>query len=173
MGVRIALLVLTLFAVAWSWAALQLSRAAPSLILIPIAISLALLAWGWRSSGLFPTRGQHVGKVVGLWSSIEVAALLVTANVLQNLHRGDLMLPLGAIIVGLHFFPLARGIPVRLYHATGAGFVFAGLVGLLLPAANRPIVVGIGAALILWATALVVVMRARQVAAASPSPASA
>jgi hypothetical protein len=167
MGVRIALLVSTVFAAAWAWAALRLSGSAPGFIFIPIALSLALLALGWRGSGTFPSRGRHVGKVVGLWTTIEVVALLVTANVLQHLRRGDLMFPLGAIIVGLHFFPLARGIPVRFYHATGAGFVFAGLVGLILPAAERPMAVGMSAALILWATALMIVVRAKRAAAST------
>lgn len=168
MGVRIALLVLTVFAALWAWAALRFSGGAPGLVLLPIALSLALLAWGWRGAGMFPSRGSRVGKVVGLWSSIEVVALLVTANILQNLHRGDLMFPAAAIIVGLHFFPLALGIPTRLYHATGAGLVLAGLIGLLVPAAERPLVVGLSAAFILWATALVIVVRARRVMATVP-----
>jgi hypothetical protein len=104
---------------------------------------------------------------VGLWSTIEVVALLITANLLEKLHRPDLMMPCGAIIVGLHFFPLARGIPVRLYHATGAGLVIVGLAGLLLPATDRAIVVGMGAALVLWATALLIVLRAPQAASAT------
>lgn len=162
---RVVLVVLTVFAAAWAWAALRVSGDALGLILLPIAISLALLACGWRGSRAFPSRGPRAGKVISLWSAIEVAAILVTANVLQYLHRGDLMFPAAAIIVGLHFFPLARGIPVRLYHATGAGFVLAGLIGLLLPAAERPMAVGMSAALVLWATALVVVLRTRLVAA--------
>jgi hypothetical protein len=162
---RVVLLVLTVLAAAWAWIGLRLSGGAPALVLVPIALSLALLASGWRSARMVPSRGPHVGRVVGLWSTIEVVALLVTANVLQYLHRGDLIFPAAAIIVGLHFFPLARGIPVRLYHATGAGFVLAGVAGLLLPAAERPIAVGLSAALILWATALIVVLRARQVPA--------
>jgi hypothetical protein len=170
---RIGLLVLTMFAAAWASVGLLVSGGARGLILLPIALSLALLACGWRGSGLVRSRGPHVGKLVGLWSAIEGVAIIVTENVLQNLHRGDLIFPSVAIIVGLHFFPLARGIPVRLYHATGAGFVFAGLVGLLLPAAERPMAVGMSAALILWATALVVVLRARQVAATSPSASAA
>lgn len=165
MGVRIALMVLGVFAVAWSWAALGMSGAAPGLIVIPVAISAVLVGWGWRAAGTVPARGRHVGKVVGLWSGIEVVALLVTANLLENLHRADLMMPLGALIVGFHFFPLARGIPVRLYHATGAGLVSAGLIGLMVPAAERPIVVGISAAIVLWGTALAVVLRARQAGA--------
>lgn len=162
MGVRIALLVLTVFASAWAWAALWLSGGVRSLIVIPIVLSVTLLIAGWRGAGSFPSRGPRVGKVVALWSSIEVVALLIAANVLQNVDRGDLMLPAAAIIVGLHFFPLALGIPVRLYHATGAGLVFVGLVGPFLPAPERPMAVGMGAALVLWATALVVVLRSRQ-----------
>lgn len=169
MGVRIALVVLTVFGAAWSWAGLRLSDAPSGLILLPIALSLALLAWGLRGSALFASRGPHVGRVVGLWTSIEVVALLVTANVLRVFHRGDLAFPLCAIIVGLHFFPLARGIPVRLYHGTGAGLVLAGVVGLILPASERPLAVGMTAALILWATAVLVALRAKQGAATSPS----
>ncbi len=159
MGVRIALLVLNLFAALWAWAGLRLSGVVQGFALLPFALSLALLAYGWRGAGLVPARGAHVGKVVGLWSAIEVAALVIMANLLENIHRADLMLPCGAIIVGLHFFPLARGIPVKLYYATGAGLLVAGVGGLIVPAADRAFVAGMGAAAILWGTALVIVLR--------------
>jgi len=167
MGVRIALVVLNVFAALWAWVGLRLSGVAPGLTLLPFPVSLALLAYGWHAAGMVPPRGSRVGKVVGLWSTIEVVALLITANLLETFHRPDLMLPCAAIIVGLHFFPLARSIPVRLYHATGAGLVIAGLAGLLLPAADRAIVVGMGAALVLWATALLITLRAPQAASAT------
>jgi hypothetical protein len=108
-----------------------------------------------------------VGKVVALWSAVEVIALLIAANLLEQFHRPDLMLPIGATIVGLHFFPLARGIPVKLYHATGAGLIVVGLVGLLVPAADRAIVAGMGAALVLWGTALMIVLRSPPAATAA------
>jgi hypothetical protein len=167
MGVRIALVVLNVFAALWAWVGLRFSGVATGLTLVPFAVSLALLAYGWRAAGMVPAGGSRVGRVVGLWSTIEVVALLITANLLEKLHRPDLMMPCGAIIVGLHFFPLARGIPVRLYHATGAGLVIVGLAGLLLPATDRAIVVGMGAALVLWATALLIVLRAPQAASAT------
>lgn len=165
---RIGLLVLTGLAAAWAILALVLSGAAAGLTLVPAALSIALLAFGWRPSGLVGSRGPHVGKVVGLWSAIEVAALVVMANALQYFHRGDLLFPGAAIIVGLHFFPLARGIPVRLYHWTGGGFVLVGIGGLLLPAAERPVVVALFAAAILWATALIIGLHARKLAANGP-----
>lgn len=166
MGVRIALVVLNVFAALWAWVGLKLSGVAPGLTLIPFAVSLVVLALGWRGAGMVPAmRGSHVGKVVGLWSAIEVGALLTAANLLEHIHRPDLMLPIGATIVGLHFFPLARGIPVKLYHATGAGLVLVGLAGLIVPAAERAIMAGMGAALVLWGTALIIMLRAPQAAA--------
>jgi hypothetical protein len=162
---RIALLVLATFAAAWASAGLLVSGRTPGAIFLPVALSLVLLACGWRDTGIVPSRGRHVGKLVGLWSTLEGVAILATSIVLQNLKRDDLMFPCVAIIVGLHFFPLARGIPVRLYHATGAGLLVAGVAGLLLPPAERPMVVGLSAALILWATSLAVVLRARHMAA--------
>ena len=166
MGVRIALIVLGSFAVAWSWVGLHLSGAPTGLMIAPIAVSLAIVAVGWRAAGTVPARGPRVGRLVGLWTAIEFVALFVTANILVNVHRADLMLPAGAIIVGLHFFPLARGIPVRIYNATGAGLVSLGLIGLLLPVDRRPILIGLGAAAILWATALAIIVQARRSAAA-------
>jgi hypothetical protein len=165
--VRIALLVLTVFAVVWASAAIWLSGASHGLILLALSVSLSLLAFGWESSGRVGTRGPQVGRVVGIWSTIEGLALFITANVLGNLQRADLMLPAGAIIVGLHFFPLARGMPARVYYATGSGLVLVGTVGLLLPQGSRPMIVGLGAALILWATALTIVLRTR-----GPAPTS-
>lgn len=95
-----------------------------------------------------PSQGPHVRKLVGWWSAIEVVAIIGSANVLGHLHRSDLMFSSAAIIVGLHFFPLARGIPVRLYYAAGAGMVPAGLIALLLPPSERPLTVGMSAALV-------------------------
>jgi hypothetical protein len=165
---RIGLLVLVMFAAAWASLGLRLSGAATGLIFLPIAISAALLAWGWRDVGMVGSRGPHVGRVVGRWSAVEVIAILVATSVVQYLHRDDLIFPAVVIIVGLHFFPLARGIPARLYYATGAGLVLAGIVALLLPAGERANMVCLSAALILWATALAMVLRARQLAAAVP-----
>jgi hypothetical protein len=167
MGVRIALVVLNVFAALWAWAGLRLSGIAPGLSLLPIIVSFGLLVSGWRGAGMVPARGSRVGKVVGLWSAIEVAALLIAANILEAYHRPDLMLPIGAVIVGLHFFPLARGIPAKLYYATAIGLLVVGLAGLLLPATDRAILVGLGAAIVLWATALTIVLRAPQAAPAA------
>lgn len=163
---RVGLLVLTIFAAAWASAGLLFSGRTPGLILVPIAVSLTLLGFGWRRLGSARSAGTHVGKLVGLWSAVEGVAIFVAASVLANLHRSDLMFPAVAIIVGLHFLPLARGLPRTSYYATGAALVMTGLIALLLAAAQRPIVVGLCAALILWATAVQLIWHTRRSAGA-------
>lgn len=163
MSVRVELTVLTLFAAAWAWIALQFSSVPPFAILLPIGFSLALLASGWRIATLLPAgsaaAGRRVGKLIGLWSAIEIAGIILSANIIQSLHRPDLLFPSAVVIVGLHFFPIARGVPAHRYYFTGAAFLCAGLGGLLVPADQRPLIVGLGAAVFLWLTALAVVLQ--------------
>ncbi len=168
MGVRIGLIVLNMFAALWAYAALRVAGAGPVVSLLPVLVSLAIVALGWRRATLAPVRGPRVGRVVGIWTGIEFAALFVVANVLVNIHRPDLMLPLGAIIVGLHFIPLGHGIPVRLYYGTAAGLLVVGLIGLLLGDPLRSLVVGFGAAFVLWVTALAINRETALVEAARP-----
>jgi hypothetical protein len=93
-------------------------------------------------------------------------------NVLENLHHDDLVFPAIVIIVGLHFLPLARGLPRPSYYATGAALIFTGLAALLLRAEQRPMTVGMSAALILWATSVPLILRARRSPATSGAPIS-
>lgn len=155
MGVRIAVAVLATFATAWIWIAIKLSGGDAALTLIAIAISGALLVRGWRAPPLELAGGSSPGRVVGLWSGVEVAGLLVAANALQHFGRNDLIFPVAAVIVGLHFLPIARGVRLPLYYATGAGFILAGLIALLSPVSLRPLIVGLSAGLVLWVTAFV------------------
>lgn len=166
MGARIALIVLNTFAALWAWAGLHLAGFGPGLSLLPVVVSLAILAWGWRQGAVVPARGPGVGRLIGLWTGIEYAALILVGNLVASHHRPELMLPLGAIIVGLHFIPLARGIPVRTYYATAAGLLLVGSIGLLLADKEQALVVGLGAALVLWGTAIAL---GRMVPAAEPA----
>ena len=64
-------------------------------------------------------------------------------------------LPPGAValIVGIHFFPLAELFKVRAYHATGAALCVLALVAFFLGPSARLPVVGMGCAATLYATA--------------------
>jgi hypothetical protein len=155
--------VLTIMAAVWGVAAVLIGGAAAWLAAVPVAISVGLLLWAQRQSvGTGnPVEGDHVGRVVGIATAIECVAIFLAANVLMNLHQPTLVMPAIAIIVGLHFVPLARWIPVPLYYWTGGGLLVAGLVAVLLPADDRAIITGIASALILWVSCILLVRHGR------------
>ena len=153
--------VLNIFAAAWGVAAVIIGRLPVWLAAIPVVVSLVVLFWASRQPPPAgePVGGPHVGRIVGIWSAIEGVAMFLAANVLVNLHWPTAIMPVFAIIVGLHFAPLARGIPVRTYYATAGALVAVGLGALLLPGEERATVTGCAAALVLWASGILLVRR--------------
>jgi hypothetical protein len=92
----------------------------------------------------------RAGKVI-VWSSIgEGIGILIVVNVLANVGRADLILPGIAAVVGLHFLPMAYGIPFRAFYAVGSALLIAATLGMLLPQPTGAAVAGIAAAASLW-----------------------
>lgn len=50
---------------------------------------------------------RQIGRRFGWITAIESVAILLAVVILNVIHRPDLILPAIALIVGLHFFPLA------------------------------------------------------------------
>ena len=148
--------VLTIFAAIWGAGGITMGHGPAWLAAAPVAISVAILVWASRQplgTGN-PVEGDHVGRVVGLATVIEGVAIFLAANWLLNAHQETLILPAVAVIVGLHFLPLARWIPVPIYYWTGAGLIAAGLIAIALPPEQRAITTGIASALVLWASCI-------------------
>jgi hypothetical protein len=126
------------------------------------AISLGLVAAAVRSDRLAP-RPQHAGgrrgwSTVGIASFAEGVAILVTVNALNWLGLPGYAACGIAIIVGLHFVPLARALPyAAVYNYTAAALVSLGLAGCFVPQTTRDLFVGVGAACILWATCMPII----------------
>lgn len=160
---RNGLWVLNVFAAIWGLAGIVVGHWPLWLTILPLALSAAILfaASRLKLGPNDPAARARIGRLVGIWSAVEGVAIFVTANVLINLHRPTALMPAIAIIVGLHFLPLARGIPVRLYYATGAALIALGLAALSLPPFGRALVTGLGAALIMWTSAIVLLRRGR------------
>ena len=57
--------------------------------------------------------GRRIGRFVGIASGVEGILIILTVNVLANIGKSELLIPIIAIIVGLHFLPLARWLPVK------------------------------------------------------------
>ena len=88
----------------------------------------------------------------------EVIALVGGAQLLNRSGHGELSLPWVVIVVGVHFFPLARAFRAPFFHVLGGILVGLGVLGgaLAIAGADRAVVslvsgVGAGAALLAFA----------------------
>ena len=160
---RAGIWVLNIFAALWAVAAIVVGHLPTGLAILPIAISVVLLMWGSRQpigTGN-PIQGNHVGRVVGIATGVEIVALIIASNVLLHLHLPSAVIPVSVIIVGLHFFPLARYIPVKTYYWTSGGLLVVGLVGLAFSPSQQGAASGFAASLVLWASGIALVRRGR------------
>jgi hypothetical protein len=101
---------------------------------------------------LSPEDAKRTGRVVGWAAGGEGLAIAVVANLLILNGQRAFVLPAIAIIVGLHFLPLAKLLKVRIYYATAALISLAGLVGLGIDPGHRGLVTGLPVAGLLWLT---------------------
>ena len=117
--------VLAVMAAIWACMGLLLWQAAPAALAAPVIVSaLIYLASRRPARNLVPRTAaeeERIGRLVGFWSLAEGIAIAPVAFILANTGLGRLIPAAIAIIVGLHFLPLARGTPRPLNYATGAG----------------------------------------------------
>jgi hypothetical protein len=114
----------------------------------------------WRS-----LRGRY-----WIITGTEWASAVATAIWLSRIGRSDLIPQVCGVIVGLHFFPLARIFRAPIYNGTGAAMIVGALVSLMLSRGYGRNILGCGAVgLTLWVTAVVLLAR---LFSASPSPAT-
>ena len=150
-------------AVWWTIGVSTNGRAAVPLYGVGLVIAAAIIVTAWRrgsrSRSQSPGEARRQGRLVGVASAVEGVLIFLAVNVLVNIKRPDLIAPVGAIIVGLHFLPLARWLPARLYYATAALLTLCGVAGFFVADAKaRIVLVSLGAASVLWLTCGAVLM---------------
>ncbi|WP_068086533.1 hypothetical protein [Novosphingobium rosa] len=148
------LVILAFFAAVWGAAGLSQLGFAAVWFALPVAISVLLLLAARFGSGplqAYPDP-QKVNRLVGAWSGIEGVAILIGTNLVANLGHPEWVMATVSLIVGLHFLPLAHGFPQPLYYGTGLGLIALALAGFAAPGRVSPGVVGVIAALLIWAT---------------------
>jgi hypothetical protein len=105
-------------------------------------------------------KGKRAGMFFGIIFGAEGGLIALCAALLARVGL-DIWIPIAvAVIVGLHFIPLARLFEVRLYYWTGAITVL-GMLGcsLIRDAATRQLCAGLVMAAVLWLTAVVVLLQ--------------
>ena len=105
--------------------------------------------------------GRDTVKRFYIVFGLELAAILVAVIVLRAFHFPEYISCAIALIVGIHFFPLAALFASPVYYGTGLLGCAIGVVGIFMAdAAMRQKVVGLSFGLLLWATCAWIVFSA-------------
>jgi hypothetical protein len=141
---------------------LQIAGALLALPFLGFALIAIAAAYVIRLPGTGVTLPEKAEKAI-MWATIgEGVGLFLAANFAINLHRQDLLLPAMALIVGLHFLPIAFAAAFRPFWLLGGALLLAALAGFLLGAPLGGEVAGLAAALALWTAAILAVLRDRR-----------
>lgn len=164
-------IVLAVFALVWAFAAGSGIAAVP--VSVAVGVVAAAVTVGAVVTAFRGTRGPVTRTVrlpekwnrgVGLVNVAEVAAIFVVFAA-SNASGHPEFIPVGiCLVVGLHFFPLARLFDQGQYTWTAISLTAVSVVGLAVLAAGTSAetirtVVGLGAAVVLWASSFHVALR--------------
>jgi hypothetical protein len=140
----------------WQWHVYGAALALPFFIFAAIALTAAYVI---RLPGTGITPSEKAERTI-MWSSIaEGVGLFLAVNIVINLHRPELLLPAMALVVGLHFLPIAVAVPFRPFFMLGAGLILSALAGFLVRAPTGGEIAGLMAAAGLWIAATAAVRR--------------
>ena len=143
----------------WQWQVTGPLLALPFLGFVLIAIAAALVI---RQPGTGVTLPEKAEKTI-MWATIgEGVGLFLAANIVINLHRPELLLPAMALVVGLHFLPIAIAAAFRPFLVLGGALILAAAAGFLIAPPTGGEVAGLAGALALWTAAILAVVRDRR-----------
>ncbi|MEU0088279.1 hypothetical protein [Streptomyces sp. NPDC006274] len=163
--------VLAAFALVWAFAA------GSGIASMPVAVAVgavgavltgAAVALAFRGAA-GPARRvvrlpEKWNRGVGLVNGLEVVAVFAVIATANATGHAELIPPGICLVVGLHFFPLARLFDQWQYTWTGVLLTAVAVVGAVVAAAGSPgetvrVVVGAGAAVVLWLSSFHVALR--------------
>lgn len=141
-------------ALEFDWRGISIGVPFVAFAAIAIAAIVTIRAPGQRAA-----RSPQAKRVI-IWSTIgEGLGLVVAANVVINTGHAEWLLPVTALVVGLHFLPMAHGIPFRPFYWIGSALVLAATIGFALSQTVGGKISGLTATAALWIAAVVAVRR--------------
>jgi hypothetical protein len=175
-GILGGAIILTLFGSFWCINALTLWPARPkwTIPLAVVAIILLLVACGLRlrASSELPSsddpaevaKGKRSGKMFGIIFGLESGLIGLASALLGRSGLGDWISVEVALIVGLHFLPLAYVFEMPLYFWTG-GLSIAGVWGCVFirQVGQRDLWVGLVMAAVLWSTTVFLILQTKSI----------
>jgi hypothetical protein len=143
------------FAVLWVAAGThQLGRWFLPLLTIAILISAAIVVASLRIP-YGAHSGGFDGKIYGIFVTLEVVVIVITAVWINRIGAKQYLIPVIAIIVGLHFFGMVPALHSNEFWWVGSTMCLLPLLTMsILPQGTWAPVVSIGCAVILWLSGL-------------------
>jgi hypothetical protein len=106
---------------------------------------------------------KRINRKFGLVFGLEGVAIFLASVICNILNQFEVFFPVMAMIVGIHFFPLASLFKEKFYYGTGVVMCMLGIISLFLPI-NATVgdvsliamstFIGFGSAVTLWVTGL-------------------
>ena len=176
------------FGIVWLLIGLLSGRSSPawlriSLLFGGIVLGASIAIMGVRASGLMASAvpltprqvfvNREIGRHFYLIFGFEIAAIFVAVVVLKALNFADYILSGIALIVGVHFFPVAALFHWPAFYGTALAGCAIGLLGFFVDDPGfRQKMVGISFGLLLWATAAFITWIGMSALLAMPMPLS-
>jgi len=152
----------TFFAIA---SIVQLEGARSPYLVIPVVVFAAFALYARRVHRAVSSERQvhqlteRAQKVVR-WASIgEGVGILIAINVANNLGHPELKLAAVALVVGLHFLPMAYGIPFWQFYVLGVALIVTSILGMYMAQPVGNAFAALAACVGLWAAALLAMRR--------------
>jgi hypothetical protein len=144
------------FAAAWWVMGLGCLHAPISQLVIGPIVSVAMMLFARRRlKDVAPASADWIARrrrIIGLAVAGEGVAIAVVSHLLVKAGLVAFVVPAVAVIVGLHFLPLAKLLKVKIYYVAGVLITLAGVAGLMVDAPHRALVTGLSSAVLLWLT---------------------
>ncbi|MEP6899948.1 MAG: hypothetical protein ABI870_15595 [Rhodanobacter sp.] len=108
-------------------------------VLLWIAIGMLRRSWYLTAANdpALAVRRSTTRRFLGIFAA-EIIAINIAAYALGTHHAVQYLMPIIAIVVGLHFYPLATLFHVPHYHVTATVMTLAGLLGVVVIASSGP-----------------------------------
>lgn len=158
-------LVLSVFAVIWAFAGasgLASSGAALAVEIVAVPLTAVAIVLAYRKGAAPSPRlvnlPENWARAVGIVNAVEVAAIFAVIAASNASGHPEFIPAVIALVVGLHFFPLARFYDQWQYKGTAVLLGAVAIAGFALIAAGLSsesvrAVVGLGSAAVLWVSA--------------------
>ena len=163
-GRGIGIIIGALFGIAWLYNALKFDHAPDWIFYVAYAATAVIVLGGVmriradRKLGLKQPGSTRIAFLIVF--AIEIAAIIAALIVLSRFHMEQYMVAAIAVIVGLHFLPLAKIFRVQIYYVMGLAMVAAtAAAAVSLTGAQQIICIAYSAGAILLVTAFGGMMR--------------